>query len=137
MTRHYRVYAVNLNVPGAHKRGPVSDMAGGHRRRTCTVDTALGDASGLSGTADTNAQTITLSWTPGENADFHRVAGIRVVDGDYDFDNFIYEAAGAEGSFTVDMSSKDNGTYRFAVVAGRGADIDDSAAEWSERMGWH
>ena len=28
-TRHYRVYAVNVNVPGAHKRGPVSntDMA--------------------------------------------------------------------------------------------------------------
>ena len=26
MTRHYRVYAVNMNVPGAHKRGPVSDV---------------------------------------------------------------------------------------------------------------
>ena len=86
----------------------------------------------MSGTADTNARTITLSWTPGENADFHRVAGIRVVDGDYDFDNIIYEDAGAEGSYTVDMSSYDNGTYRFAVVAGRGANINDADAEWSE-----
>jgi hypothetical protein len=131
MTRHYRVYAVNMNVPGAHKRGPVSntDMA---TTSDMPVDTAPGDASELSGTADTNAQTITLSWTPGENADFHRVAGIRFVDGDYDFDNIIYEDAGAEGSYTVDMSSYDNGTYRFAVVAGRGANINDADAEWSE-----
>ena len=92
----------------------------------------LGDASGLEGTADTNAETITLVWTPGAGAGFHRVAGIRVVDGDYDLDNIIYLPAGAEGSFIVDMSSYHNGTYRFAVVAGRGADIDDSAAEWSE-----
>ena len=131
MTRHYRVYAVNVNVPGAHKRGPVSNMAMA-TTSDMPVDTAPGDASELSGTADTNAKTIMLVWTPGENADFHRVAGIRFVDGDYDFDNIIYEDAGAEGSYTVDMSSYDNGTYRFAVVAGRGASINDADAEWSE-----
>ena len=132
-TRLYRVYALN-----AAGRSLASSIAGGDGTNATattpagTVSTAPGDASGLRGTADTNEQTITLVWTPGENADFHRVAGIRVVDGDYDLDNTIYLPAEAEGSFTVDMSSHDKGTYRFAVVAGRGADIDDDAAEWSK-----
>ena len=129
MTRHYRVYAVNMNVPGAHKRGPVSDMAMA-TTSDMPVDTAPGDASLLTGAV--SGTDINLSWTAGANAQFHRVFGIRENDdGSLDYSDYVWEATDATGSATVNMTGKASGTWQFFVIAGRGTSADDSAAVWS------
>ena len=127
-TRHYRVFAINAcceSQPSAVAMG-----------KTASADapepevTPPGDASGLTGAV--SGTDINLSWTAGENAQFHRVFGIREnADGSLDYSPIIWQATGATGSATVDMIGKASGTWQFFVIAGRGTSADDSDAVWS------
>ena len=68
--------------------------------------------------------TITLTWTPGANAERHWLAGVKQSDWS---DLAAWTMADAMGSHTV--SGLDGGeTYIFTVIAGRG---EGNAREWS------
>ena len=100
------------------------------REPAAHMDHMLGDASGLTSTV--SGTDIDLSWTAGANAQFHRVFGIREnADGSLDYSVIIWQATGATGSATVDMTGKASGTWQFFVIAGRGTSADDSDAVWS------
>lgn len=81
------------------------------------VDMTLGAASGLTATAGDGM--VTLSWTAGDNADIHWVAGITQEDrAARNYSNLIWVMADSnEGHVVMDLV---NGTaYDFAVLSGR------------------
>ena len=90
---------------------------------------ALGAVSDLAATAGDAPGTVTLTWTPGANAERHWIAGVKQSDKS---DFAVWAAADAMGSHTV--SGLEGGeTYVFTVTAGRG-EGDDS--EWSAWAAW-
>ena len=122
--RNYRVRAVNMVGDGPWT------MVDYPRDPAAHADHMLGDASGLTGPV--SGTDVNLSWTAGANAQFHRVFGIREnADGSLDYSDIIWQATGATGSATVDMTGKASGTWQFFVIAGRGTSADDSDAVWS------
>ena len=97
------------------------------------ISTELGPSSGLSAEVNSaNADMVDLTWTPGANADFHRIFAIRVENGDYDYNNIVWMAADASGMATVDMTGMTRGTYWFYVIAGQGSGADATDAQWGD-----
>ena len=90
---------------------------------------ALGAVSDLAATAGDAPGTVTLTWTPGANAERHWIAGVKQSDLS---DFAIWAAADDMGSHTV-SGLEAGATYIFTVTAGRG-EGDDS--EWSAWAAW-
>ena len=115
----YRVAAVNVIGIGAWSE-LVTAM-------TESADAKLGNAMELAGAVGSEASTIELTWTAGDNADVHHVFGILTPS--YDIASFVWEAADASDSHTVDMTGKPRGSYMFLVIAGQTDDAGDTT--WS------
>ena len=121
----YRVSAINMIGTGQPSE-PDEETTG-----MAMPSTELTAARGLTGTGDTTAETAMLSWTAGENATIHWVAGARLdANGQFDLSNQVWEMAGAEDMHTVDMSGKATGDYVFMVIAGQ-RDDSTSTTTWS------
>ena len=91
------------------------------------ADTTLGNAMSLAAMVGTDPGDVTLTWTPGENATIHWIAGVRVVNGAIDPDfTPIWHAASGNGTHTVNAPTA--GEYVFAVIAGQ---TSSGVTEWS------
>ena len=117
---------VSLELVGAIDAAPVVRQL---TIGTAAVPDGLGDVSNLTLTAGTGdaAGSVTLRWTPGENADRHWIAGIKVSDWDVrDFSNLIWTAADANDTHTV-TGLEAGAEYAFTVIPGR---LVSGVVEW-------
>ena len=107
-TRHYRVYAHNA------------------RGRSLASEPVSATTIQLAAAADVSAVlnedgTVTVTWTPGANANLHFVVGLRKnAAGAYDYDNVVYVPASSPDSHTLDLTGQGlaPGTYAFTVQVG-------------------
>ena len=96
---------------------------------TAYVLPALGAVSDLAATAGDAPGTITLTWTPGANAERHWIAGVKQSDLS---DFAVWAAADDMGSHTV-SNLEPGATYIFTVTAGRG---EGDTRQWSAWAPW-
>jgi hypothetical protein len=108
MTRHYRVYAVNANVPGAHKRGPVSNMA---MATTAGSVIAIEAPTRLTATPGSAPGTVELSWTPGAGGTNQALAYIAEDGSGLVFKEDLSSAANSYTATGLDNSKR----YGFTV----------------------
>ena len=114
-------------LPGAERRGMsvCADKVSTGLFAAAYALPQLGPASNLTVAAGDVAGTLTLRWTPGNDATRHWIAGIKQADWDAgDMSSSLIWTA-ASGADTHTVSGLDSGAeYVFAVAAGRGS-------EWS------
>ena len=90
---------------------------------------ALGAVSDLTASPGEAPGSITLTWTPGANAERHWLAGVKQSDLS---DFAVWAAADAMGSHTV-SNLEPGATYIFTVTAGRG---EGDTRQWSAWAPW-
>ena len=130
--RTYRVTAINIAGAGMDMATAMIPHPPTHTTHPPAAATDLAPPGTPSGTGDTTANTLMLTWTAGANADFHFVAGYRKnEDGTRDRDAMgIWEVAAANDAHTVDMGTRPAGTYKIFVIAGQ-QDSTTNAVTWS------
>ena len=117
---------VSLEVVGAIDTDPVIRQL---TIGTAAVPDGLGDVSNLTLTAGTGdaAGSVTLRWTPGDNADRHWVAGVKVSDWNIrDFSNIIWTRAASNNTHTV-TGLEAGAEYAFTVIPVR---LVNGVTEW-------
>ena len=123
-TYYYRVSAINSAGMGEYSDG----MAMAMTMAMMMPPMELGAAMELTA-MDTDDGSITLMWTPGDNATHHFVSGNVSA---------VWEFAGGMNMHTVSADQLVSGTeYTFHVISGRFMEADDGTwpGEWSS-AGW-
>ena len=118
---YYRVRAMNAVDYGEWSDGMAMAMT------EEAADAKLGNAMELAGAVGSEASTIELTWTAGDNADVHFVFGIQTPS--YDVGSLVWEEADTSDSHTVNMMGKPSGSYMFFVIAGQTDDAGNTM--WS------
>jgi hypothetical protein len=109
-TRHYRIFALNNNVPGPFKRGPASDSFMGTTDATGVSRAAPGSVTG-----EVTGNNVTVEWTDGAGATSHLVALVNIAD--FSIPHLEPVANGVE---TYTFNGVQSGSYATVVVASPG-----------------
>ena len=96
----------------------------------------VGDASGLTATADSATGTAVLIWTPGTDANVHWLVGIAVnADGSFDFSdgNRTWMKVDSGSPYTVTVTGLTAGkAYAFAIISGYYDATLTPSTDWSD-----